>query len=443
MKRTEMHVTCVAHASVVKAGRFGDTLVPFQIQGSLVQLHYLIPAAASQAYSFCVDMAPVQEIWKQDFEQYRDGLTIDRDQFPYAFSERAWWQYCLTPHSYLDLGGGCVQVGLNFANRFLHLDLHRRTAHLVDPEIGGEILSTTNWYDHETGVLWFASWPGRDTVHRMRSPHAQVQTTIWKLSVRGGQIERFWQGYLGDALHQLAMSPDRRFLLLTELGLRTEAPMPAGSPQAAPGAWARGLVPSTILVRAVQTQAEWRLPMATAGHVEFDPQQPDIGYLSGHNIGLIGGKVAIFGPACLQKVHLTAAGPVILGEFTHPRFHRITTHAVFRHRGRTVIAVAGYPARLFLLAAATMTLIKALEINPGETVDTRQSPHRCLQDSYGMIPSSDGDTLLVCWPGEVRLVDIASGRVDPSCIVDGYDAKATLAGHLKTYVPDRAPGHRC
>ena len=90
-----------------------------------------------------------------------------------------------------------------------------------------QFVSTTNWFDHEKRELWFASWPVEATVRRIVNPRGSVSVTIWKFSFRSGDIEKVWQGDLGDALHQLCLDPSRRFLILTELGLRLEEAIPA------------------------------------------------------------------------------------------------------------------------------------------------------------------------------------------------------------------------
>jgi hypothetical protein len=54
------------------------------------------------------------------------------------------------------------------------------------------------------------------------TPRENVRVTIWKLSLQNKKVKRVWQGDFSDSLHQLSLSPDRRFLILTELGLYFE-----------------------------------------------------------------------------------------------------------------------------------------------------------------------------------------------------------------------------
>ena len=155
---------------------------------------------------------------------------------------------------------------------------------------------------------------------------------------------------------------------------------------------------------------ERRIELPTAAHVEFDPNDPAICYLSGHNIGLIGPKVGIFGPGMIQKVCLTQSGTKLLESFSHPSFYRITTHVVFNQQDKTLIAVSGYPAQIFLINAATMKLETIIEMNTKDIVDTSQKPHLCQQDSYGITASVDGKYLFVSTSGAIKIVDLTSGN---------------------------------
>lgn len=413
---------------------FDDILAPCLHKDKMVQTHYVFPASHPTAVSFQVELKGTEESCKPDFEDARTKWSVAKDAFPYGMSEAQWWEYCLSPHSYLALDDGKCQVGLNLFNRFLHLDINEQSALLVDPGVRNELLSTTNWFDKEKKELWFASWPIEATVRRILNPRNDALVTIWKLSVRAGGIERVWQGDLGDALHQLCLDPLRRFLILTELGLRLEKPIPAQSPDQAPRVWERGIVPSKILVFDLKTGQEWRLSTLTAGHIEFDPEDPSVCYLSGHNLGLMGVKVGIFGSGIVHKYRLRETGPELLGEFTNKRFHRITTHIVFRHRGKTLIGVSSYPGTVFLIDAATMKLHRIIEMGSPEKVDTSLSPHICRQDSYGIDASKDGEALLVAGTGFVRIVDIDKGCFIHTQKIEGYGADCCFTGHLGRFV---------
>ena len=420
------------HRVSLRGSGLPEVVCPAWHKGQQLQTHYVFPTAQASAFSLRLDLRDAERTCQPDFAAARKELALGPDAFPYDMTERDWWDYCVAPHSYLALNTRHCQVGLNFFNRFLHLDLHRRSAAWVDPGVDNEMLSTQNCVDPQTGEIWFASWPVADTVRRMRQPQHPVRVTIWRQALQDRRPQQVWQGAFADSLHQLALSPDRRFLILTELGLRCTASATGELPRpVAPGRKRKGqLIPSEILVLDLKTGRPWRLPMLTASHVAFDPAEPGHCYLSGHNIGLIGDNVGIFGPGVMQKFALTETGPQLLGTFTAPGFHRVTTHLVFRHRGQTLLAVSGYPDTVYLIAAATMKLFKTLKLAPGEKVDTARAPHICRQDSYGLGVSADGERLLVAGTRSLQLAHIADGRFSFQKRITGYNRKACFTGHL-------------
>jgi hypothetical protein len=364
----------------------------------------------------------------------KNKWSVNQDKFPYGQTESQWWAYCLAPHSYLPLENGMIQVGLNLFNRFLHIDFSSQSAQLIDPGAGDEMLSTTNWFDKTMGELWFASWPVEGTARRIFEPRENTRVTIWKLSLQKKSIEQVWQGDFSDSLHQLSLSPDRKFLVLTELGLYSEENASAESENQKISVEKKKrrkeLTPSKILILNLKTGEEWRLPITTAGHVEFDPEEQNVCYVSCHNIGLMGVKVGIFGPGIIKKIRLGENGPKLEGEFSHPDFHRITTHIIFRHRGKILIGVSGYPDKVFLINAATMKLYKIIKLEKGEKVDTSCSPHLCGQDSYGITASKDGEAILVSGTGFINIALIEEGRFSFKREINGYGSNSCFTGHL-------------
>lgn len=418
---------------------FAGILAPSVLKGEIKQTHYMIPSTDSSLIALQMDLTAAAENCKADFEKSRSSISVAGDAFPYKMTESQWWQYCLAPHSYLSLGNNHYQIGLNLFNRFLHLNCQDLTASLVDPEIGEECLSTTNWFDPVNEEIWFASWPLESTFRRILNPGEEVSVKIWKLSLRTEQAQKIWQGHLGDALHQIVLSADRRFVVLTELGLRCGNPVSSQSSEKAstakePKSDQAGLIPSRTLFLDRKEGKEWIFSIPTAGHVEFDPEKADICYLSGHNIGLLGMKVGIFGRGVIQKIRFRESGPEILGEFTHEHFYRITTHIVFRHRGKTLIAVSGYPGTLFLIDAAAMKLFKMIPLETVDKVDISPAPHLCQQDSYGIGSSKDGEYIAIVGTGFIKVADIHRGVFVENRVLDDYTPNSCFTGHIGNFL---------
>lgn len=411
-----------------------DIISPSVHKGELAQTHHYFESSLSKITSIKVNLQETLIHCESAFADVKRACHIDRIDFPYGQSEAQWWAYSVAPHSYLPLGNGPIQVGLNYFNRFLHLDFRSRSAELVDPEIGNEMLSTTNWFDQESGELWFASWPVEETVQRMLNPRKDVRVTLWKQSMRNNDIRQVWQGRFADSLHQLNISPDRRFLVLTELGLRHDGSVPAETSEQNPSAWKnlveKGVIPSVVLILNLETGDEWRLPMLTAAHVEFDPCDNDICFISSHNIALMGMQVGIFGRGAIKKIKLKKNGPEVMGEFSHPDFYRITTHIVFRHRGKTLIGVSGYPDKIFLVDAATMELHKTIRLDEGETVNTETTPHICRQDSYGIASSRDGEAILAAGTDFVGVFPVEAGEFSLKAGIGVFAPHSCFTGHM-------------
>ena len=163
----------------------------------MAQTHYLFSASKQTANSLHVDMKGAENHCNFYLAKAQKKHSPDCDKFPYGQTETQWWEYCLAPHSYLSLGKDQIQVGLNLFNRFLHLDFNSRSAQLVDPGVGDEMFSTTNWFDQKTGELWFASWPLEETVRRIINPRENVkridmEVFVSRSTYSAGLAGRFW-----------------------------------------------------------------------------------------------------------------------------------------------------------------------------------------------------------------------------------------------------------
>lgn len=394
---------------------FADILSPYIHKGEGAFSTYWFRRGEPVFESFRVDLDDAGSFCLKVFDPAKDALSLPAETFPYGLTASQWRDYAISPHSYLSVGDGIFQIGLNYFNRFMHLDVQRSEVCLLDPGVGGDFLSTTNFFDEPSNEVWFASWSALDTICRNTDPQAGVDVRIWKIRPDIGRPALVWRGNFADSVHQVAVNPDKTFLIAAELGLRTD--FACGK---------QNLVPSSVLFLNLETGRDWRFEMPAAAHVEFDPSDPSVCYLSGHNIGFVGSKVGIFGPGVIQKVRLTPKGPKTAGSFSHPSFHRITTHLVFNGQGKTLIAVSGYPGSIFLVDAASMALFKILVMDADDPVETSCGPHVCSRDSYGICVSDDGKYLLALATGALRVFDLDTGdRVREQ----GIEGNCSFTGH--------------
>ena len=400
MVQAQLPVSKTQHAFCLGDLPFANIISPYLHKGESAFSTFRIRPNGGVSESFRVDLRDTGPFCAQLFDAAIKTLSLPDGTYPYNLTSAQWQDYAVSPHSYLSLGRGTYQIGLNYFTRFMHLDINHSTVRLLDPGVGDDFLSTTNWFDEASNELWFASWNAVDTIRRNVGPRENVSVRIWKRSVTDKRLTPVWNGMFGDAIHQLAVSPDRTFLVAAELGLRPDRSFPPSS-----------LVPSSVMFLSLETGRHWLWNLPAAAHVEFDPADPAVCYLSGHNIGFVGPKVGIFGPGVICKARMTPDGPQPEKSFTHPDFYRITTHIVFSHREKTLIAASGYPGSIFLIDASSMQLFKIIEITADDPVDCSCGPHVCAKDSYGLCASDDGRYIMAPLTGRLRIVDVDTGHM--------------------------------
>lgn len=322
------------------------------------------------------------------------------------------------PHTVTDLGDG--RYGVNLWSWFGHLlvDCRRRnvTWHgLEDAE--DHVLGSAQWFDPDSRELYGMSYSLADSFARIGDPARPVAARIFSRHLDSGAEREIWKGKAADYLHELLLSPDRRFCLSCELGMYRD---PQGN-----------TLPSKVLILDPAKGKEWMLErFIVAAHAQFDPDESDVAYFSNHNFQfehstllqlMKKGTYAVKfrGPASVFKYRLTQEGPREIGVFTRADFFRLTNMHVFRHRGRKVIAAMGFPDEVFLIDAEDMGFLRKLKVPP------RQADKPAMVGTIA--PSPDGEKLLAHTTDAFHVIDIASGEPEYVLNHDGYH---TCSNHM-------------
>lgn len=431
-------VTCETFQLPFEVREPSILISPSQLRQSMGQVHYL----------FELETGVVQRI-EVDFGSALNLIPNleSLDELPLGFASLFHWQaFCIGPHTVFRMSENQLHVGQRAFNRFIEIDTKGQTARIVDPRVSDDFLSSTNWRNPKNGELWFASWRFRDTLRRIRDPEAPVEASVWKLEQEHAEPERIWSGNLGDFLHQVSVSPTGRYLILCEMGMRPATRVPSGHPGNNPAEWTtfqeRGMMPSHVLVLDLWGGCEWHLvlPTATAAHVEFDAEEPDTCYISCHNTGMVNGANTLFGTGVLYRYRLASTGPTNTGTFTCPGFYRITSHQFFRHRDLSLIAVTGFPDKVFFIDARKMLIHQTVTLFDGPKIDTQTRPHFCQQDPrspYGLACSEDGELVYVTGSGVLFIIEVTTGKLKqaPLSFHKNPDNEA-VAGHLTLFHTD-------
>jgi hypothetical protein len=319
------------------------------------------------------------------------------------------------------------------------MDIEAGRATLTDPCVDDDFLTAMSYWTAESEEQWFGSWSIADTVRRLHDPQAPVATRLWRTLARSGAPEQIWSGDFGDFLHQVATSPDGRFTVLTQMGMRAATLPPPGHPGSHLQQWQefqrQGVLPTDVVVldRARGCEQRIRPPHAVPAHIEFDPLCAHRCYLACHNVALVGPANVLMGPASILAYELSDDKPKLVGCYSSDDFHRASSLAAFQHRGEVLLAATGFPHRLHLIDGRTMTPRASIPLFGQEDAPTEQQPVFCRFDRrspFGVVPSHDGEQLYVAASGLLYVLETASDRVLGPVDFAREPQDETITGHL-------------
>jgi hypothetical protein len=158
---------------------------------------------------------------------------------------------------------------------------------------------------------------------------------------------------------------------------------------------------------------------ATA-HVVFDPRDPNVFYVSMHNISKFMTNVVIHGPGKIVKYEYKDGEISKLGCFTDEKFWRITTHKIFKYRGNVLMAVTVFPNTVYLIDCDTMFLYKntKVELFQCKLHDVKY-PFVSITNKDKRIAlyldiADDGEWIYLSGPQYVYYLNVESGKIEDS-----------------------------
>jgi hypothetical protein len=413
----------------------GIVVVPSQGRDRLTQVLFVLNLETSEVTRVEIDMEDVAT----------EGCSLTGttpDAIPFGIPEpRQWQSFCLGPHAVTSADGDRLKIGLRCFNRFVEVELNACRASLLDPGVDDCFLTAMNWIATSDGASWFGSWTMRYPPQRMSTPDFPVEAAVWRSGLGTNVPEQVWRGRLGDFLHQIAVSVDGRYLVLTQLGMYAARPAPPGHPGSHASEWRAfakaGVQPSDVLVLDLRAGTEWRVrpQIGSPAHVEFDPVHIRRCYVVCHNVVLVGAANVLMGPAAVFAYEFDESVPRLDAVFTADDFHRATSLVPFIHRGNPVLAVTSFPHQVFLIDAGTMKLRRRIALFSAESARTQDQPVFCNHDDrspFSLAPSANGETLFVAGSGLLYTIDVATGRLVDDPIRFSRDGdQETVTGHLK------------
>lgn len=207
----------------------------------------------------------------------------------------------------------------------------------------------------------YASTPALlgDAILTARWPTASTGTgdalaeVLW-VPLGGGPARSVVSFPFGDFVHQVAIDGDGTHAVVTEMGMYVEG----GDLRSARLRGSR----VAVVDLAQGTATVIAAPHAAPAHVEVDPEGRV--WLSCHNMGLFEGSNVLFGAGALMRGLLSAGGIQFDATYTHPAFHRITTHQTLRWRGRPAVAATVFPNAVEIIDADSLACLDRVEVYP-------------------------------------------------------------------------------
>lgn len=240
-------------------------------------------------------------------------------------------------------------------------------AYASTPAIDGDSLLTARWPSESTGS-------GEALVELVRVP------------LNGGPARLVSSFRFGDFVHQVALSANGRHAVVTEMGMYAD------------GSTLRSAVlrPSRVaVVDLIEGTASVSLaPHPAPAHVEVDAAGRV--WLSCHNMGLFEAGNVLFGAGVLLRGVIEAGNLRFDATYTHPAFHRITTHQLLRWGGRAAVAVTVFPNAIEVLDAESLECMERVEVYPAAALPTG-AVQRCDADRaspFSLFSRIDDELLL-------------------------------------------------
>ncbi|AGA91005.1 hypothetical protein Thimo_2259 [Thioflavicoccus mobilis 8321] len=351
----------------------------------------------------------------KQYESFRLLRTLLQDS-TYTIKQYGLLVGANIPHHVRYIGGRRFWVGNVGTHNALICDLDKRQVTSVVPAEEDVLLGPQVSYDAKTGEVFFVTYEVKGHLQMsLVDPQFKNRFSIKKWNQETGEITTVWtdeinclllDGFRVTADQSYAIFSDLRFALDDECQFD----------------------PNSIYVVDLKTKKTWEIPgLKASAHVEPDPDDPNVFYVSEHQIGIvvrdqvteedvaknkdvtliaklkfvtkeIGGVVGV---ASILKYRMTPEGPELLGRYSDGQnFVRATWHFAFKNKGRKYIATISSPY-IMIIDAETMTLYKKIDTG--------------IKPLYGLQVSEDGEQFYCNSFFDFYIVDFDTGEVQTSC----------------------------
>jgi hypothetical protein len=274
------------------------------------------------------------------------------------------------------------------------------------------------------GRYWyFVRWPMSGWADLIDKRADSIPCQVGRLSLDDRKEQILLTLPYQEEVHEVACSPDDKYLVFCTFKQDLRVPYPKRSFFRAPADFRAsheaGIKLQQMVTVELSSLRYWltELPAPVVGHFVFDPDEPGVVYVSGHNAVFHQLSAFLEGPAALVRLRIADGKTVVEGRFTDDGLFRIFQHEVFRFGNRTFLAVMSYPNHLYILNVKDMRLHKKIRVGQDvETDFTGSGNSLCHGDSgiyYTVNASEDGKYLVIGSAKNFVMFDMAREELVP------------------------------
>ena len=277
---------------------------------------------------------------------------------------------------------------------------------------GGFSPDYTHWY--------FARWSLSDSAAIMNGELNVATCEIGTINLETGELEIIHVFQNDDRIHQITVSPDNKYLVLTSFKSDMRINYPRTSMDEDPSGYRKshdaGIIPKSLVTIDLKTKSSWstEIPCPVSAHMEFDLHDPTIFYVSGHNFSInYRPEVIIEGSGSIIKMQIRDKKTKVIDQYAPNDLYRVSQHVPFSYKGKTIIAVTNTPNKLDLVDGETMTLWHREELFPFENLKFGETgsavspmPSKAF---FSINPSADGRYIVLESSESFHFFDVETG----------------------------------
>lgn len=381
---------------------------------------------------------------------YPNGLPYNYDN-----PELYYIDHYMTPHvvQYCDREKLFVSFGVaenGFCNAVI--DTKTNKVNLISAAGGMKLHSSTGDFDSRHNHWYYCAWPTtntsrdkqRDTPNSIEIWSVEIETLQQECVLRIEDVEGWDEGKdyaLPRKVHQLTISPDGRYAIMSPFEYEQEIPFPdvpyEFDPQGYDRSYRAGIKKETVIIVDLEEKSYWQhlIPTPVPAHLEFDPVKSDVFYASAHNISISSAGTKLEGPAQIYKFKIQDNATKILGSYSSQSLYRITQHSVFCFKDLTLIAITSVPNKLVFVNADTMELWRSVELFEAPEIVLSENGELSpdyMMTCYSVNPTLDGRYIVLENATEFIVYDIEEEELLEMSLERNIPKGMSGRGHTRT-----------